>query len=35
LQEHFSDSEVVNRTPAIATINAWNRFGVGFVMVPA
>ncbi len=35
LQEHFSESEVVNLTLAIATINAWNRFGVGFAMVPA
>lgn len=35
LQEHFSDSEVVNLTLAIATINAWNRFGVGFAMLPA
>jgi alkylhydroperoxidase family enzyme len=35
LQDHFTDSEVVNLTLAIATINAWNRFGVGFAMVPA
>jgi len=35
LLEHFSESEVVNLTLAIATINAWNRFGVGFAMVPA
>lgn len=35
LQEHFTDNEVVNLTLAIATINAWNRFGVGFAMVPA
>ncbi|WAH55963.1 carboxymuconolactone decarboxylase family protein [Pseudomonas silvicola] len=34
LLEHFSDVEVVNLTLAIATINAWNRFGVGFAMVP-
>jgi hypothetical protein len=26
---------VANLTLAIATINAWNRFGVGFAMVPA
>ncbi|MDD0974127.1 carboxymuconolactone decarboxylase family protein [Pseudomonas fontis] len=32
---HFSEAEVVNLTLAIATINAWNRFGVGFAMVPA
>ncbi|MDH0646105.1 carboxymuconolactone decarboxylase family protein [Pseudomonas sp. GD03858] len=35
LLEHFSSSEVANLTLAIATINAWNRFGVGFAMVPA
>lgn len=34
LREHFSDAEVANLTLAIATINAWNRFGVGFAMVP-
>ena len=35
LQAHFEPTEVVNLTLAIATINAWNRFGVGFAMVPA
>ncbi|WP_236248189.1 carboxymuconolactone decarboxylase family protein [Pseudomonas mosselii] len=35
LLEHFSAKEVANLTLAIATINAWNRFGVGFAMVPA
>lgn len=35
LQEHFEPAEVVNLTLAIATINAWNRFGVGFAMIPA
>lgn len=35
LLEHFEPSEVANLTLAIATINAWNRFGVGFAMVPA
>ena len=35
LQAHFEPQEVVNLTLAIATINAWNRFGVGFAMVPA
>ncbi|MDR2308263.1 MAG: carboxymuconolactone decarboxylase family protein [Paucimonas sp.] len=35
LLEHFSAQEVANLTLAIATINAWNRFGVGFAMVPA
>ncbi|HDS1820026.1 TPA: carboxymuconolactone decarboxylase family protein [Pseudomonas putida] len=34
LQAHFEPQEVVNLTLAIATINAWNRFGVGFAMVP-
>ena len=34
LLEHFSEAEVVNLTLAIATINAWNRFGVGFAMIP-
>ena len=29
----FSQAEVVNLTLAIATINAWNRFGVGFRLV--
>lgn len=35
LLDHFSETEVANLTLAIATINAWNRFGVGFAMVPA
>jgi len=35
LLEHFSENEVVNITLAIATINAWNRFGVGFAMIPS
>ncbi|MBD2840447.1 carboxymuconolactone decarboxylase family protein [Pseudomonas sp. JM0905a] len=34
LREHFSETEIVNLTLAIATINAWNRFGVGFAMIP-
>ncbi|MDH4609226.1 carboxymuconolactone decarboxylase family protein [Pseudomonas sp. BN102] len=34
LREHFSEAEIVNLTLAIATINAWNRFGVGFAMTP-
>lgn len=29
----FSQAEVVNLILAIATINAWNRFGVGFRLV--
>ncbi|MCY1408047.1 alkylhydroperoxidase AhpD family core domain protein [compost metagenome] len=35
LLEHFSEPEIANLTLAIATINAWNRFGVGFAMTPA
>ncbi|MDV9032612.1 carboxymuconolactone decarboxylase family protein [Pseudomonas sp. RAC1] len=35
LLAHFTPAEVVNLTLAIASINAWNRFGVGFAMVPA
>lgn len=35
LLEHFDAPEIANLTLAIATINAWNRFGVGFAMVPA
>lgn len=34
LREHFSDAEIANLTLAIATINAWNRFGMGMAMVP-
>jgi AhpD family alkylhydroperoxidase len=34
LREQFSEAEIVNLTLAIATINAWNRFGVGMAMVP-
>ncbi|HEY0289264.1 MAG TPA: hypothetical protein VGC62_20035 [Pseudomonas sp.] len=35
LLEHFTETEAANLTLAIATINAWNRFGVGFERVPA
>lgn len=35
LLEHFSEDDIANLTLAIATINAWNRFGVGFAMTPA
>lgn len=34
LREHFTDKEMVDLTLAISTINAWNRFGVGFALVP-
>ncbi|WAC20230.1 carboxymuconolactone decarboxylase family protein [Luteolibacter sp. SL250] len=30
LRAHFSEKEIPELTLAIATINAWNRFGVGF-----
>jgi AhpD family alkylhydroperoxidase len=33
LDPHFSDVEKVDLTLTITTINAWNRFGVGFRMV--
>ncbi|EJO91471.1 alkylhydroperoxidase [Ectopseudomonas mendocina DLHK] len=32
LGEHFDDAEIANLTLAVATINAWNRFGVGFAL---
>jgi alkylhydroperoxidase family enzyme len=35
LLEHYSETDVANITLAVATINAWNRFGVGFAMVPS
>lgn len=33
-RKHFSEPQLVNLTLAIATINAWNRFGVSFAPVP-
>lgn len=30
--KHFDESEMAELTLAIATINAWNRFGVGFAL---
>ena len=30
IREHFDEAQVTRITLAIATINAWNRFGVGF-----
>jgi AhpD family alkylhydroperoxidase len=35
IKEHFSPAEQVNLTLAITTINAWNRFGVGFRTLPS
>jgi len=34
VRPYFSDEELANLTLAIATINAWNRFGIGFRDVP-
>jgi AhpD family alkylhydroperoxidase len=34
VREHFSEAQLTNLTLAIATINAWNRFGVSFAPVP-
>ncbi len=34
LREQFTDKEMVDLTLAISTINAWNRFGVGFALQP-
>lgn len=33
-RRHFSEAQLTNLTLAIATINAWNRFGVSFAPVP-
>lgn len=30
VREHFTEEELANLTLAIATINAWNRFGISF-----
>ncbi|HEX7737605.1 MAG TPA: carboxymuconolactone decarboxylase family protein [Ktedonobacteraceae bacterium] len=30
VREHFTEEELTNLTLAIATINAWNRFGISF-----
>ena len=32
---HFSETELVNLTLAIITINGWNRFSIGFRVPPA
>lgn len=34
LRQQFSEAQLTNLTLAIATINAWNRFGVSFAPVP-
>ena len=34
VREHFSEAQLANLTLPIATINAWNRFGVSFAPVP-
>lgn len=34
VRQHFSEAEVANLTLVIVTINAWNRFGVGFRLEP-
>lgn len=34
LLKHFSETEVVNLTLLITTINAWNRLAIGFRAVP-
>lgn len=34
VREQFSDKEMVDLTLAIGTINAWNRFGIGFALQP-
>ena len=34
VREHFSEAQLTNQTLAIATLNAWNRFGVSFAPVP-
>lgn len=35
IAKEFTPAEQVNLTLAISTINAWNRFGVGFRVMPA
>ncbi len=34
VRRHFSEKELVDLTLAIATINSWNRFAIGFRSVP-
>lgn len=35
VRPHFTDEELANLTLLIATINAWNRFGISFRDVPS
>lgn len=34
LRDHFSEKGIVELTYAVAVINAWNRIGVGFSLLP-
>jgi AhpD family alkylhydroperoxidase len=34
VREHFTEEELANLTLIVTTINAWNRFGIAFRMVP-
>ena len=34
VRQHFTEEELANLTLVIATINAWNRFGISFRDVP-
>jgi AhpD family alkylhydroperoxidase len=34
VRQHFTETELANLTLIIATINAWNRFGISFRDVP-
>ena len=34
LRRHFSEEDIVKLTALIGMINVWNRFGVGFRLVP-
>jgi len=35
LRRHFSEEDIVKLTTLIGMINLWNRFGVGFRLVPS
>jgi AhpD family alkylhydroperoxidase len=35
MRAHFSETEAVNLTMLIGAINAWNRFAIGFRLVPS